>query len=169
MGSVHRRVWVSSFVCYAKAGASRSPFLLHSGTYVPRHNFQAQHGEHQGILEEVTTRPLSLYVVRLRRAILHPQRGDVYDRNVEEMLKNADMPFQIVRPSSELPGDVADHDTGIDCGWQQGVLFLPPAEPTDGASRFVMRRYIFWTPTNAFRYRMALLNLRFLDFLHFTT
>jgi hypothetical protein len=100
----------------------------------------------KGILEEVTKLPPSLYVVRMPRAILHPQRGDVYDRTVEEMLKNAGMPFQIIRPSSELPGDVADQDTGIDCGWRQGVLFLPSAEPSDVPSKFVMRRYTFWTP-----------------------
>jgi hypothetical protein len=145
---VHRRFRVSGSVCYATIGTPRSSFLLHPGSDIQRLNlhFRVNVDNIKGILEEVTTMPPSLYVVRLPRAILDPQRGDVYDRKVEEMLKNIDMPFQIVRPASELPGDVADQDTGIGCGWRQGVLFLPPAEPTDSPSKFVIRRYTFWTP-----------------------
>ena len=88
----------------------------------------------------------SLCVLRLPHAIPNPPNEDLFDRKVEKMLENTELPFQVVRHSSGPPDWPADSDTGIDCGWRQGVLFFPPTDPDDGPSNFVMRRYTVWTP-----------------------
>jgi hypothetical protein len=100
----------------------------------------------EGMLPHLHMSPPSLYVLRLPHAIPNSPNESFFDRKVEEMLNNTELPFQIVRHSTGSPDWPADSDTGIDCGWRQGVLFLPPTEPSDRTSTFVMRRYTVWTP-----------------------
>jgi hypothetical protein len=100
----------------------------------------------EGFFPQLRTSPPILYVLRLPHAIPKLPNEDLFDHKVEKMLKHTELPFQVVRHSSGSPEWPADSDTGIDCGWRQGVLFLSPTESIDRPSEFVMRRYTVWTP-----------------------
>jgi hypothetical protein len=88
-----------------------------------------------------------LFVVRFPHPFMCPVQGDLYSRGVDEMLDDPSLPFRIIRPTSVfLGGELADLDTGLDIGWRQGMLFLPPNGTIDKPSEFVSRRYMVWAP-----------------------
>jgi hypothetical protein len=91
----------------------------------------------------ITLMNARLYVLRLSHLVrLRVQR-------VEQKLAGdgRNRGYAVVRPGCEgLPvQDWGDGDTGVDCGWRQGVLFLP-GDDADGGQGFLTSRYTIWTP-----------------------
>lgn len=62
------------------------------------------------------------------------------------MMDDPSLPFQVVRPSHELLGDLADLDAGADFGWRHGLIFLPSDDSDKGSAGFIMRSYTVFTP-----------------------
>ena len=84
------------------------------------------------------------FVVRLPKQMSDPIFGSHFGVDIDNMVANPSLPFQIIRPENAI-GRLEDQDVGLDVGYRQGEVFLP-RNKGDGPPGFDVRRYTVWTP-----------------------